>query len=140
MYVMAFCNQPEISSVQLGAYDRLYIPYQYWHFLSHPILYQITIYRLMTIEIIQFDLNGAISDYIFKEQSAAMQREVLKRLPGFRERHLGRCDDCGWLDLRYWNSLGSAQAARESLMQSEVARAWQRMVDRSSWKTRYIHV
>ena len=70
------------------------------------------------IELVIFKLNQQYQDQQVIN-AAEKINPVLKNMPGFIKRDLGRTEDGKWTDVVYWESLEQAQAAAKKVMKME---------------------
>lgn len=72
----------------------------------------------LTVEWAPFKVADHVSDAELFEAASALENNFLKQQPGYVRRELLKGEGHNWVDLVYWSSSESAQAASKSFMNS----------------------
>ncbi len=89
------------------------------------------------IELVIFKLNQQYQNQQVVN-AAEKINPVLKNMPGFIKRDLGRTEDGRWTDVVYWESLEEAQAAAEKIMQVEEAQQFFGMISEKNMQMLHV--
>jgi hypothetical protein len=87
-----------------------------------------------TIEIAQVKIKPGVSVENFTNQAEMVNKDFLKKQPGYIKHESYLSEDNTWIDLVYWESKEKAELASAKIMQSEVCTKWFEMMDQNNIK------
>ncbi|WP_122072369.1 hypothetical protein [Pseudophaeobacter sp. EL27] len=91
------------------------------------------------VEYLEFNLvDGSNSDEFLRETLA--MDEVLEGYDGFVARHLARNTDGSWVEVVYWTSLETAEAALPRFVEDPRTKGFLALVDGDSLSVKYSNV